>query len=81
MPSVEEFKQSVTEMDEDELDSLLNTTRNERVKREKKSKSSSKSKSKSGSSSSSNDQSLDDLDPDDLTPEQAQAIIDKLQDG
>lgn len=78
MPSVEDFKQSVSEMDDDELDSLLDTTRNDRVKR---SKSNSSSKSKSSSDSKSEPDSLDDLDLEDLTPEQAQAIINKLQDG
>lgn len=74
MPSVDDFKKSLRDMDEDELNEHLDTTRNNRTS----SKSQSKTKQgKKKEKEKTSDEDPDDLD--DLTPDQAQELLNRLQ--
>lgn len=70
MPGLEDFKDSISEMPDHRLDEILNKSRNERS---------------TPSSSTNEEDETDDLpddisevDMDELTPEQAQKLLDKL---
>jgi len=66
---IHEFRKSVTEMSDDELDEILNTTRNERAARKRPKKKKKKKKTSS-----------QDVDFSNMTPEQARELLTKLSD-
>lgn len=71
MPGIDDFRKSVREMNDDELDSLLHNSRNNRSAppKKKKTKTSSSKKKK---------KKKQDMDLSNITPEQAQALLDQL---
>ena len=71
MPSIDDFKKSVTEMSDDELNEILNHSRNERASSSKSKKKKRKAKTKT------EDLSLDNIE--NLTPAQARKLLDKLK--
>lgn len=71
MPSIDDFKKSVTEMSDDELNEILNHSRNERASSAKSKKKKRKAKTKT------EDLSLDNIE--NLTPAQARKLLDKLK--
>ena len=71
MPSIDDFKKSVTEMSDDELNEILNHSRNERASSARSKKKKRKAKTKT------EDLSLDNIE--NLTPAQARKLLDKLK--
>jgi len=69
MPSIEDFKKSLSDMSDDELNELVHTTRNNRTKPKPK-----KKKKKKKKSSSSKGFSIKDL-----SESEAKALLEKIQ--
>ena len=71
MPSIDSFKKSLKDMSEDELNELINTTRNNRTKsKPKKKKKKPKAKTKASKKK---------LDFENMSPAEAKKLLEKLQ--
>jgi len=70
MPTIDDLKKSISEMSDEELDEVLNASRNNRATP------ASEQEEKDPEEDLPDD--LSEVDPEDLTPEQAQKILNKL---